>query len=353
MQGEYLAYLAENGWLGRLSAGELRVIMVLIKHCIKSDTCWPSRKTIAAESGIPEGKLTGKSRPIDRLEQRGLISRLRGFGRHNATRYRLERGDTMPLFPIESRSKNTPHHGGDSMPETPPTMGVIIEENTPHHGGDSDVKTPPREVVKHPHHGGPKKLEERKKLACILATRNPNEINGHLRPTITELARDAGIDDADQVAEILTRNVGHLADRGKLRQTVGDYVASGIRSAQAGEPFALLAELRDDDRRSELAKAAELESIGWYRHRAEIAAGWIRTLDADQAGELLAQARKHHPELSPDLNPEDPAAAYAILTLTIRGGFAPPDVRASASAVYDEFSITRAEYAQLTKARAT
>ena len=103
----------------RLSANDMRVLAVLIyrSHLDDENKCWPSKKDLARQTGIPEKKISGYTK---RLQNFGWIEKLRSKG--GAKSPQIYHVLTSPdlgsnkLAPI--RGKNQPQLGVITSPDS-------------------------------------------------------------------------------------------------------------------------------------------------------------------------------------------------------------------------------------------
>ena len=76
----------------RLSARDLRILGLLYAFANREGRCWPSRRQLAALSGLPLGRV---STTTTRLARFGWLTKTGNGGRSRACRYRLHQPETL------------------------------------------------------------------------------------------------------------------------------------------------------------------------------------------------------------------------------------------------------------------
>ena len=103
----------------RLSINDMRVLAVLIyrSQLDKNNECWPSKKDLAFQTGIPEKKI---SRYTKRLENFGWIEKLRSKGgSKNTQKYHVLTSPKMGSVKLApSWGHNQPQDGATTSPKS-------------------------------------------------------------------------------------------------------------------------------------------------------------------------------------------------------------------------------------------
>ncbi len=123
-QYRYLRWAFYTGKVSALSGNEAKVLMAIATHCISTDTCTASRKTIAQIAGIPYRHLYLY---VASLTKKGLISKRR-FPGESSSRYRLEVTDdfgTLPLFDMDQEDAESSPRIGRKAPQK---LGAVAQE---------------------------------------------------------------------------------------------------------------------------------------------------------------------------------------------------------------------------------
>lgn len=344
-QSKYLSWLAESGWLRRLTRNELRVLIVMTNYCWDKPTCWPSRETISRESGVPEKKLTGKVGdgvgPIDSLVDRGLLTRERGGGQGRPTMY------TFQFDAIPDDGEHPPRSGGKAT-----------TTNTPHDRGGIGGGTPPKSETKHPPNRRQNTPHQRGgKLQEAQGSGHAGDLDAagsrieRLMATADDVAKRAGVERA--YVELLIRNAIHLHESGQLETTIARYIDSGLRSAKRGDFYALLKDLRIKDKdRMRIEAARDLERR-WWKHREAIAVEWVTSIDGRRRNRLVRELHKHEaksrvenpvPTGTPATHPQVAHRLFWLLYARTRG-FGTDQDRRSIIDYAERFSVSKSTFA--------
>jgi DNA-binding MarR family transcriptional regulator len=113
----------------RLSINDMRVLAVLIyrSHLDKNNECWPSKKDLAFQTGIPEKKISGYTK---RLEKFGWIEKLSSKGgSKNTQKYHVLTSPKMGPVKLAPRwGVNQPQDGVVTSPDLGPVTPINKRE---------------------------------------------------------------------------------------------------------------------------------------------------------------------------------------------------------------------------------
>ena len=110
----------------RLSINDMRVLAVLIyrSHLDENNVCWPSKKDLSFQTGIPEKKISGYTK---RLENFGWIEKLSSKGgSKNTQKYHVLTSPKMGSVKLAPRRG---HNQPQDRVVTSPEMGPVTPYN--------------------------------------------------------------------------------------------------------------------------------------------------------------------------------------------------------------------------------
>lgn len=314
-QWDYLRHLTEAGTVGNLKLNELRVLIVLVAHCMRAPTCWPSRSTICAATGLDPKRVR---EAVAGLCGKSIISVELGGGAHdNTSRYTL----------ITQGGNLTPGHFVSQGDETSPPEGEVLSAS-----GGGFI---PPEVKEHQR----KQQQLSRGVVSTPCQNNPrtNQPPVHLDAISRVVGGTEAAGLAADAAGLSPEHVRGLCERASSARTPAAWLAAAIQSATAGQPYAV-------PTTQDGARAAQDDA--YWTHRVGVAVDWAAALDAAERLRLRDVARERcRRDFPRDAGDADPAAhpglAYLLCTAVSTGRIDSPAGRTALSDRYADWTRPR------------